>query len=275
MIPSILKWALEEQPIRAILLVGSRAVNKKVDALSDYDLSIFCETHQPYTQDDHWLSKIGKVWVCVHEQVCCNQQDFPVRLVIFEGGVKVDFAFYSLDYLQSLCKSLPEEYQGGYSVLLDKDDAAAHLASPKGLQAQKPKREEFHRVVNEFWFEAYHVAKYLKRGDLWSVKFRSTGLQNFLLTMIEWNTLAKREWREPLPDNGKHMRSWVEDKTWTALHQIFAHFDGQDSWSALRHTLSLFRDLALETAQQLAYPYPHEVDQHISKFILSMQRGTD
>lgn len=274
MIPNILQWAQQENSIRAIILVGSRAVNNKVDAFSDYDLAIFCETHRPYIQDEQWLSRIGKVWVCVHEQMRFNHRVFPVRLVIFEGGEKVDFAFYPLELLQALVRLpvLPEAYDKGYTVLLDKDNVTKSMAKPVEKEAQKPNGEEFDRVVKEFWFEAYHVAKYLKREDLWSVKFRSNGLHVFLLKMIEWHEEARGEWREKLPANGKHMRLWVEEKTWRDLHKVFAHFDLQDSWRALTHTMGIFRELAKETSQMLGYRYPYEVDQKLSGFIADLEK---
>lgn len=267
-IPSIQKWAQEEPLVRAVILVGSRARKQEVDRFSDYDLSIFCESHQPYTQEEQWLSRIGKVWACVHEKMLWGQHVFPVRLVIFEGGVKADFAFYPLEFLHALAKAplLPPEYDRGYQILADKDGVAKRMAKPREqLICSKPEQEEFQRIAREFWFEAYHVAKYLVREDLWSVKFRANSMNAFLLKMIVWREEAKREWKE-LPAHGKRMRSWVDERTWQSLFEVFAHFDRQDSWRALFYTMGLFREVALETAERLGYEYPQEVDQNITGF---------
>ncbi|MDE3046301.1 MAG: aminoglycoside 6-adenylyltransferase, partial [Verrucomicrobiota bacterium] len=127
-------------------------------------------------------------------------------------------------------------------------------ATHKESAGKKPSEQEFQRVINEFWFEVHHVAKYLKREDLWSVKFRSGSIyDNFLLKMIEWNEQAKRNWESQLPPLGKRMRSWVDADTWKALHQIFAHFDSSDSRRGLLHLIELFRKIATDTAKRLGY----------------------
>lgn len=266
MINEILQWATYEKHIRAVILTGSRAKDKH-DELSDYDLSLFCTDIDSFILNDTWLSNIGNVWICVHEKVCINEKEFPSRLVIFEKGIKVDFSFYPLEVLKDISSVL---FQRGYRILLDKEGMSLSMSSrnEEVSVAVKPNREWFLTIINEFWFEAYHVAVYLKRGDLWSAHFRLNGLHHqFLLRMIEWNELSKTDWKGFLPELGKRMQSWVSKDTWDALHQSFPHFDEKDCWNALENTTSIFRVLARQTAAQLGYNYPNEVDSHISKFI--------
>lgn len=275
MLENIFNWAKSEELIRAVILVGSRAENKHVDALSDYDLSIFSRSDTLFT-NDQWISKIGHPWVCVHEKVYYRNREFPSRLVIFEGGAKVDFSLFSLEVLNELANAsfLPFEYDRGYQALLDKDGVTEKMVKPsfKALTNKKPNEQEFLNVVNEFWFEAYHVAVYLKRGDLWSAKFRAHGIyDHFLLKMIEWSELAKLQWKEAIPPIGKRMQLWVGKSTWEALHHIFAHFDSQDSWSALVNTMTLFRNLATDLAEKLCFNYPIDRDNHISGFIFNLR----
>lgn len=266
MIDEILHWANYEKPIRAVVLTGSRAVDKH-DEFSDYDLALFCTDIDTITCDDEWLSKIGKIWVCVHEKIYIKDKEFPSRLVIFEKGIKVDFSFYPIEVLKDL-SSL--SFQSGYRVLLDKERMVISIPSlNENVSVNiKPSRERFSTIINEFWFEAYHVAVYLKRGDLWSAQFRLNGLHHqCLLKMIEWNELSKTDWKGIFPELGKRMQSWVSKDTWDALHRSFAHFDEKDSWNALENTTNLFRVLANQTAAHLGYNYLNEVDSHISKFI--------
>lgn len=142
----------------------------------------------------------------------------------------------------------------------------------KGFEYKKPSEHEFLTAVKEFWFEAYHVAVYLKRGDLWSAKVRSSGIHDhFLLKMIEWNELSKLNWNTAIRPMGKWMQSWVSQDTWNALHQIFAHFNEQDSWSFLLNTIALFRKLSIETAKKLGFSYPQDIDKNFSDFIFNLQ----
>lgn len=270
MINKILQWANQEKLIRAVILTGSRAVDRH-DELSDYDLALFCTDIDAFTCDDEWLSKIGKVWVCVHEKICIKDKEFPSRLVIFENGIKVDFSFYPIGVLEDISTIL---FRNGYKVLLDKNGMAmpSNEESPGTV---KPNCEQFLTIINEFWFEAYHVAVYLRRGDLWSAQFRLNGLhQQFLLKMIEWNELSKTDWKGTLSELGKQMQSWASKDTWDALHRSFAHFDEKDSWNALDSTTGLFRILAHQTTAHLGYDYPHQVDSYISKFINKLRGKT-
>jgi len=266
MIEKVLQWAKCEKPVRAIILTGSRSTNKH-DELSDYDLALFCTDIDSFTCDDAWLSKIGEVWVCIHEKIYIKKKEFSSRLVIFENGIKVDFSFYPIEVLTD-ATILP--FQRGCRVLLDKEGM---IFSPPSLskefsEAAKPNLEQFSKIINEFWFEAYHVAVYLKRRDLWSAQYRLNGLHHqFLLKMIEWNELSKNNWKGFFPELGKKMQSWVCKDTWEALRQSFARFDEKDSWKALENTINLFRALTYQTATQLGYNYLSEVDNHISRFI--------
>lgn len=83
----------------------------------------------------------------------------------------------------------------------------------------------------------------LARQELWLVKFRDWSTKELLLKMMEWNAQARAGWGANTWFMGKHLRAWVEDATWDALHSAFARFDSDDSWPALLATLDLFRRL--------------------------------
>jgi aminoglycoside 6-adenylyltransferase len=63
------------------------------------------------------------------------------------------------------------------------------------------------------------------------------------------------------------MKEWTRPVIWDRLREAFARFDGTDSRRALLATVALFRDVAIETAERLRYPYPHGVDDSISGYI--------
>lgn len=269
----VIEWAKREEPIRALILIGSRARNNSTDELADFDISVFTETDDPYIQSDQWLSRIGKVWLYIPEKFDRKDEIIPTRLVIFEDGVKVDFAFFGTHVLDELINS--DELNTGYRVLLDKDGITERLKPPSfgKLKHNKPTEKEFVSLINEFWFEAYYVAKYLKRDELWLVKFTDWNTKEFLLKMIEWHEQSKYNWDYETYYMGKGMKSWVSPVTWESLHQAFAHFDSGDGWSSLLATMNLFRRLAKETAEMLEFLYPQEVDRHIAGFIVKIGEG--
>lgn len=186
MLDTIIEWSEREEAIRALILLGSRAGKQPVDSLSDYDLSVFCDTREPYTESEEWLIQFGE-------------------------------------------------------------------------------------VIKEFWFEVYHVGVYLKRKDLWSVKFRSWAAHSFLLRMIEWHAQAENDWRCSTPPIGKRMSSWVSKDLWKDLHGIFAHFDVEDSWKALFNTMELFRRITAETARALRFSSMEDLSEKMMSFITTLE----
>lgn len=258
----IVAWATVDTNVRSLVLVGSRASGGS-DELADFDVQVFVGTSEPYTRDDAWLSEVAPVWVRVQDHYRYGEIVVPTELVIFAEAVKVDFAFYPASVMADVIRDSP-----AYRVLVDKDGGAgnAECESSRQQSSRRPSEAEFTNVVHEFWFEAYHVAKYLARGELWLVKARDWATKERLLTMLEW-----REQAGHLSDAGKHMRSWVSGEVWENLHGVFAHFDSEDSWRALLATTDLFRQLARETAGTLGFTYPDDVDRNISGFILRLK----
>lgn len=265
----VVVWANTDPNVRGLVLVGSRARSQMADELSDIDVQVYAISHERYTRDEAWLSQFAPVWVCVCDEYVENNVRVPTRLVIFDQGVKVDFAFYSAAMMTGLSSDgRPRQ------VLLDKDRVVEGTGRELSgeMPPELPAVEEFGRVVKEFWFEAYHVAKYLSRGDLWLAKSRDYAAKQLLLRIVEWHALAELKWNQGVDDEGKNMQSWVSADVWEDLHSAFARFDAADSWRALIRTNKLFRRLAVETAQALGFEYPSEVDRNISEFIGKLER---
>lgn len=270
----VIQWAQKEDSIKTILLVGSRVASKKaVDRFSDYDLSIFCTHHTLYTDSTEWLSHFGSPLVCVKETILCCEKTFPSRLVIFESGTKMDFSFLSMSVLEELTHShpLPDPYNGGYQVLLDKEQTLKLIPQPqRACSITKPTEQAFHQVIEEFWFEVYHIAVYLKREDLWQVKERSHAAQTFLLKMIEWHAQVENGWASSPPPLGKRMPSWVNQDLWKHLHGVFAHFNTEDSWKALFTMMELFQTLTANTAQALRFSRLEKLSSKMTHFITAL-----
>ena len=271
MLNEIIQWGHEEEPVKAIILVGSRARSHESDRFADYDLSIFCDDHTRYTGSEAWLSRFGKVWICVKEKVAYKQNSFPSRLVIFEGGTKIDFVFFPVSLCQKITHTLPLEYTEGYKILLDKEGLAKNWPVPQTeAKAIKPSEEEFSRIVQEFWFEVYHVAVSLKRGDLWTTKLRSWSAQNFFLQMIKWHSEAKNNWTHTVPSAGKRMDQWVESGIWNELHGVFGQFSPEDSWKSLFNMMKLFDRLVRETGVHLGFESHQQLASAMNKFVSSL-----
>lgn len=263
-------WAENEKSVRGVILVGSRAIEQS-DDLSDFDISIITTNTKQFTEDDSWISAIAPVWLYSPDKYTWNDTEVPTRLVLYEGGVKVDFSLWNISIAEVVGQST--FFDTGFKVLVDKDRILENFkpASLKQVTPQKPSEEEFIHIIKEFWFEAYHVAKYLKREDLWLVKFRDWSLQVYLLTIMEWYMLAKNNWNYDVQWTGKHIKKWLDPEIYQRLYAIFGHFDTEDSWKAFEARINLFRDLSKKTAAQLGYKYPNDIDENLTKYIVSLK----
>ena len=272
MLNKIIEWAQKDDAIRAAILTGSRAGKQQsVDRFSDFDIALFVSDPQKYTRDDAWIHALGNVSVSIPEKVDFDNQKIPTRLIVFEGGVGADISLWPADYLDTLIirKQLPFACECAYSILIDKDNKAQHLPTALGKrnQATQPSQEEFASAVKVFFFEVFNCAKYIVRGDLWHAKLRDWTTKEYLLRMIEWHAHAMHG-----PDydtfwHGKNMSKWVDKDIWAALGSCFGRFDAVDSHKALMATVSLFRNLAMQTAEKLGYEYSKNIDESISQFI--------
>ena len=259
---NVLRLATSDKQIRGVVVVGSRANNPEVDEWADFDIQLYGADHLALLEDDGWLSDMARVWICIPEAYEEYGHQIDTRLVIFEGGVKVDFAFYPLDLLRDV-KARWKKCE----ILIDKDDVVDSTIVFAETGNLPPSAEEFLAVVNNFWFEVYHVAKYLKRGDLWLVKFRDWSTKEFLLLMLEWYAKSQHGWDYETRYMGKHMGEWLDVETWEALHVIFGHFDREDSWEALLATAALFSRMGREVAAALGVEYPEVIEGNMMGFV--------
>jgi aminoglycoside 6-adenylyltransferase len=266
-----LTWAEKKETIRGVILTGSRAGKSgSPHRFSDYDVAMFGNNFD-FIKDDGWLNEFRKFWVCIHDQFQLLETEIPTRLVLFNNELKVDFSFLPIKILNAIiaAQELPDEFNIGYTILLDKDNLLRRLPAPafRGFGVKRPCEAAFGKNVDEFWFEVFHVAKYLSRNDLWTAKFRDFSTKALLLQMLQWNQGSKREWAFSPKPNGKEMKEWIDTKTWERLHSCFGSFDSGNSWKVLESTVQLYRDVALETSILLHYTYNQSLDVRITKFI--------
>ena len=273
-----LAWAETNATIRGVILTGSRAgKSASTDSLSDYDVAVFGNDFD-FIKDDRWLSEIQEFWVCVLDRFELWGVEIPTRLVLFNDELKIDFSFHPTEILNKIIanRELPDGLNTGYTILLDKDNILSQIKAPtfKGFSIKRPGEDDFRKNVDEFWFEVFHVAKYLSRNDLWAVKSRDNSTKEWLLQMLQWNQGSRREWDFSPKPQGKEMRGWVGIETWERLHSCFGSFDSGNSWTALEATIQLYREVATETSRSLHYPYNQNLDSRITKFIEKAKTGS-
>lgn len=269
----IIQWAESCPDLRALLVVGSQARRgRPADEWSDLDLMLLFRNPNPYLANQDWIRSLGPVLVLLPHETGEGDPEF---LVLFEGGYKVDFVVYTADYLQEIVRTqhVPSVYLPGFIILVDKDGLAAQLPLPPGTPPamDKPSSQDFVRNVETFWYGALYVAKQIRRGNLWVVKYRDWTMKEIMLTMLTWHTRATQGWDLETWHDGHAMAEWTDPQTWGELQHVFGQFSAADSWRALIATMDLFKRLAKEVAAAEEYSYPQAVDVKISNLIENLR----
>jgi aminoglycoside 6-adenylyltransferase len=272
----IVEWAKPQPQIRAAIVCGSteRLVNPG-DEWADLDLEIYVTDLNEFLAGDAWLQKFGTVWTYLQLQ----EDKGPVFLTLHDGGEKVDFHFFHLSELYRLvdAQQLHSAYDRGYRVVVDKDGLAARLppalATPPVLE--KPSESEFMFQVKAFWYGVLYVAKQIRRRNLWVVKYRDWTIKEGLLKMMEWHAQSIHKWQSDTWNDGHFLSQWTDAQTWASLHNTFGEFGVRSSWQALLATLDLFHRLASETAYDLGYRYPTDLDDKVTTTVKLLHQDDD
>src|SRR5690554_449898 len=286
------QWARTKADIRLSLIVGSRArCDHPADSWADLDIMTFTTNPKTYLSQTDWMTEMGNVWVKTRHHTATNEAEW---LVTYEGGVDVDFVFSSCPktrwrimlwltrnfpslrhfiprkvthYLQSAAQTI----RRGVRVLIDKDNIASSMldfiGSFKAIP-QPPTQTRFMELVEYFWCMAEKTAKKICRGEFYVACSWCNYLhQTAVLPMLEWHTCSRRDWSCDTWHEGRFLEEWADKRAIDGLKKAFPHYDEGDIRSSLMAMIDLFRWLSKETAKQLAYPYPLEIDETMTRYI--------
>lgn len=261
----LLAWARDEAAIRALVITGSLARGDgSVDRFSDLDAQLICREITAYLADDSWLDGLGKVWIRFP-----RRGDAPYRLVWFAGGHKVDFQFRLAERVRAELEAgrLSDEYQRGYIVALDKDGLFRHLPpSPRIFPPPpQPDAEEILAAINEFWFEAIHVAQFIVRREFWVAKWRDWTMKRCLLRMLEWQAQARGEANTWLL--GKRIEDWADESARSEIPAVWAAWQAQALWQALLAQVALFSRLSHDVCAAHGISRSRETEREIERYI--------
>ena len=120
-------------------------------------------------------------------------------------------------------------------------------------------------MVEDFFSDVPYVAKCLRRDELmpakWCLDYDMK--HNFLRQMLDWRMELDRDWSAPTGFLGKGLKMHLPPEIWSRLEGTYAGAGIEENWDALFRTLALFRQVAVEVAEQLVYAYPYDVDRRV------------
>jgi len=285
-IESLILWAEHQPLVRAMLLTSSRAIPKAlVDVFSDYDVILAVRKVHPFYEDRTWLETFGSVLAVYRDPLepCHGYPQFGY-VTQYENGLKIDFTLWSVEILQQVVADpqLPDEFDAGYLVLLDKDHLTNGLKPPTytAYIPTPPTETEYQDTVEVFFLEATYVAKFLWRDDLMAAKHIMDHFmkQEHLRPMLEWRLEIDQQWSVKPGPYGRRLKKWLSPDLWTELESTYTGAGLEANWEALFRTIALFRQVAIEVGDRLGHVYPLDLDRRAVAYlqkVKTLDRGAE
>jgi len=273
-IQRFIRWAEEQRTVRAMLLTGSRASpNASADAWSDYDLVLVVEDVHSFFEDRSWLQGFGQVLVAYWDPIepvpSFADLEKVSNVMLFQDGLKIDFVVWPVELLPRIAQApvLPADLDLGYVVLVDKDDLTAGIGAPTytAYIPTPPSNEVYQKVIEDFFSDVPYVAKCLRRDELMPAKYcLDFDMKHiFLRQMLDWLMECDRDWSVPTGFLGRGLKRALPPRIWSQMEDTYVGAGIEENWGALFRTLTLFRQVAAEVAEQLGYDYPYDMDRQV------------
>lgn len=271
---SIISWSENNEDVRAVLLTSS-LVNPlaPVDEFSDLDIELIFENNTQYISDNNWTHHFGNPIAMIEEDENSFDEKHAMKMILYDDHVKVDFKLFSKDkFMEEVrLKELPEDWDIGYKVLIDKEEITKEMQKPSFQVSiiKKPSKEEFQRILNDFWWDTTYVAKCLARDEIFYAKFMSeTNIRTeYLIPLIEWYIGSKHNWNITTNKYGRLFKKYLSSEMWLKTEQTFSGSNIKDNWAALLAMADLVSEIGTELSEKLNYEYPFKLEKDIQKYL--------
>jgi aminoglycoside 6-adenylyltransferase len=274
-------WADRKDSVRAMLLTSTRAnPAATVDVLSDYDAVLVVEDIRPFFEGRSWLGDFGEVLVAYWDPIYPDPDhgiEQTGNVIQYADGLKIDSTLWPVALARRIARApaLPDELDAGYAVLLDKDGLFDAMPPPSygAYVPDRPDKETYLTLVNDFFSDAPYVAKCLWRGELlpakWCLDYDMKHV--YLLRMLEWLMERDHGWSVPAGKLGKGLKKRLPAEIWSQLEGTYAGAGIADNWEALFRTMELFRQVATDVADDLGYAYPRDLDRRVTAYVRTIK----
>ena len=274
-IERLIQWAEHQPLVRAMLLTSSRAIPQAPsDVFSDYDVILAVGDVQPFYKDRTWLEAFGPVLVLYRDPLILDGGlERSAYVTQYENGLKLDFSLWPVELLQRVVAEphLPDEFDAGYQVLLDKDHLTEGLKTPTyaAYIPTPPTETDYQDAIEVFFLEATYVAKLLWRDDLMAAKHVLDHYmkQEHLRPMLEWHVEMDHQWSVKPGPYGRRLKQWLRPDLWAELECTYTGAGIEANWEALFRTMALMRRVATEVGERLGYVYPQALEQRVVAFL--------
>ena len=275
----IIHWAENNPDVRAVLLTSS-LVNPyaPVDHFSDLDVELVFENRPIYEDSHEWLKLFGEPISMVEEDDTVFDGKHAMKMVLYRDHIKVDFKLYQVkEFSEEICAEvLPDDWDLGYKVLVDKDGLTKDLKRPtyQTIMIHQPTEKKFNQLLNDFWWDTTYVAKCLKRGDIFYAKFMSEDIlrTDYLVPLIEWYIAGSHEWNNITTNkHGRLFKKYLSEEQWSRVEATFSGSNIEENWTALFAFADLVHELGTILAEKLDFEYPFQHEKDIRNYLVEVK----
>ncbi|MBQ8139472.1 MAG: aminoglycoside 6-adenylyltransferase [Lachnospiraceae bacterium] len=261
MMELILRTAEEDSRIRAVYMNGSRTnPNAPKDIFQDYDIVYVVEETGSFIRDKEWIRRFGDI---LFMQYPDEDPDYPSDkensygwLMIFTDGNRLDLTVKSVPHAKenvkedSLCK-----------ILLDKDGILPEIpeASEETYVVQRPSKEQFAAVCNEFWWCLNNIAKGLWRKEVtYAQDMLNFVVRKQLEKMLSWKIGELTDYSVSVGKSGKYMKKWLSEEEWQKYLDTYCDADINNMWKSVETMCRLFYDTSRWVAEQNGFLFDRQ-----------------
>jgi aminoglycoside 6-adenylyltransferase len=255
MMELIINVAKEDERIRAVLMVGSRAnPNVAKDIYQDYDITYFVKDVAPFYDNTEWITEhFGKPVIMQKPEnmtlLSPSGDGHFTYLMIFEDGNRIDLSIEFNPYIDDGEPAI---------ILLDKDGFLPLLPTPtdKLWHIEPPTEKLFADCCNEFWWCLNNVAKGIARNELpYTMKMFNGYVRDMLNKMLEWYIGVDNYYSVSAGKFGKYFNKYLPKDLYEMYVKTYSDADYDKFWTSVFIACDLFHTAALHVSEHSGYSY--------------------
>ncbi|MCP3764968.1 aminoglycoside 6-adenylyltransferase [Domibacillus sp. A3M-37] len=273
----ITETARRDDRVRAVYQNGSRVnINAPKDIFQDYDIVYVVNEIASFLQESNWIDVFGERLIMqkpdeldVLRGIVSSQYDSYGYLMLFKDGNRIDLRLQTIEEMKRTYKK-----DSLTAPILDKDKILPNIPYPsdQSYHVSKPTAADYYSCTNDFWWCLQNVAKGIWREELpYAKQMFDLIVRNDLDMMVAWWIGCKYNFQVSAGKMGKYFRNYLTEDYWTMYKSTYSNCEKEVFWMSIFAACTLFRELALDVATQLGFPYAAEEEAAMLHFLRSVQ----
>jgi aminoglycoside 6-adenylyltransferase len=266
MLELIIKVANDDERIRAVMMVGSRAdPDVKKDKYRDYDITYFVKDISPFFNNTEWVEKhFGKPLIMqmpeTMELIQSSGDGHFTWLIIFEDGNRIDLSVEFTSYVDDGEPAV---------ILLDKDGFFPKLnRNKKHWHIKPPSKKYFYDCCNEFWWCLNNVAKGIARDELpYAMNMYNRIVRDMLDKMVEWFIGVNNNFSVSSGKMGKYFKNYLSKTSYEKYKKTYSDGNYNNFWDSIFTACELFHLIAVTVAKYLNISYNQNEENGMLKYL--------